>query len=113
MDPSAMFSKLNGGLYPWISIIWKVAVVYLAVRWTGLLNLFHKKDPREPPEIAPKIPIIGHVLGLQKDGNLYTSKLMYDYRELLCFQYHELKSKTEGQALRQRLPLILFLPNTA
>jgi hypothetical protein len=113
MDPSTVLSKLSGDLYPWISIISKVAVVYLAVRWSGLLNLFHKKDPREPPEIASKIPIIGHVLGLQKDGNLYTSKLMYDYRELLCFQHHELKSKIEDQALRQHLPLILFLPNTA
>lgn len=45
---------------------------------TQLFSYFfsQKSDPREPILLSPKIPIIGHVLGLQKHGNMYMQKLM-------------------------------------
>lgn len=32
-------------------------------------------DPREPPVIYPKIPLIGHIIGMLTDGSMYTKKL--------------------------------------
>jgi hypothetical protein len=83
MVESMASPSLNTDQYPWISIICGVIFVFVALRWTGILVFSRKRDPREPPEVAPRIPIIGHVLGLQKDGNLYTSKLMYGCCERL------------------------------
>lgn len=30
-----------------------------------------KVDPREPPVIYPRIPLIGHIIGTLKEGSLY------------------------------------------
>jgi len=34
-------------------------------------------DPREPPRLRSKVPLIGHVLGLIKNGPSYHSQLRY------------------------------------
>lgn len=49
-----------------------VAVVAIATR---LLRL--KKDPREPPFISSKIPVIGHLIGMITGGADYYGKLEY------------------------------------
>jgi hypothetical protein len=73
---NTLSTSILGLLSPWLSIILKVTFAYLIFRWSGLSSLFHGRDPREPPEVAPKIPIIGHALGLQKYGNMYMAKLL-------------------------------------
>ncbi|KAF2462769.1 cytochrome P450 [Lindgomyces ingoldianus] len=41
-----------------------------------LVNFFRVKlDPREPPVIQPKIPLIGHIIGLMRDGASYFEKI--------------------------------------
>lgn len=37
-----------------------------------------RDDPREPPRLQPKVPLIGHVLGFMKSGPSYHSHLRYD-----------------------------------
>jgi hypothetical protein len=34
-------------------------------------------DPREPPVIHPKVPLIGHIIGLVRNGPLYFRSLGY------------------------------------
>lgn len=34
-----------------------------------------KVDPREPPVIYPKIPLVGHIIGMLTGGTTYTRKL--------------------------------------
>lgn len=42
------------------------------------LHVFAVKiDVREPPVVYPKIPLIGHLIGLVRDGPLYLKKLTY------------------------------------
>jgi hypothetical protein len=38
-------------------------------------TLRFKVDPREPPVIYPKIPLIGHILGSLTEGATYNGKL--------------------------------------
>jgi len=45
----------------------------LAVYLTNALRF--KVDPREPPVIYPKIPLIGHFIGMLTHGSTYTKKL--------------------------------------
>ena len=34
-------------------------------------------DPREPPIVPPRIPVIGHVIGLIRNGGAYYTKLRF------------------------------------
>jgi hypothetical protein len=49
-----------------------VIVFYLLIRF---LTLPH--DPQEPPLVRPKIPLIGHVIGLLRHGTKYYSDVAY------------------------------------
>jgi hypothetical protein len=41
-----------------------------------LINaLRFKVDPREPPVIYPRLPLIGHVVGLLTEGSIYARKI--------------------------------------
>ena len=41
-----------------------------------LVNAFRfKVDPREPPVIYPRIPMVGHIIGLMTEGSLYNKRL--------------------------------------
>lgn len=35
----------------------------------------NKVDPREPPEIKPTIPVVGHLINLVRNGLSYYTKL--------------------------------------
>ena len=51
-----------------------VAVLYvLAERFMSI-----KLDPKEPPMVAPKIPYVGHILGLIQHGSHYYSRIRFD-----------------------------------
>jgi hypothetical protein len=50
-------------------------VVALGVYLSGLLDV--KIDPREPPVIRPKIPFIGHIIGMLTDGPHYMKRIAY------------------------------------
>ena len=49
----------------------------LAVLFAFLASNFFrlKTDPREPPVIYPRIPFIGHIIGLVREGPIYINKL--------------------------------------
>lgn len=51
-------------------------MVILLVVYLFIQSLRPKSDPREPILLRPKVPIIGHVLGLQKHGNMYMQRLI-------------------------------------
>lgn len=69
MANSSAFGTLLEGYIP--SIILAVAAVLL-VCWQRLsVNL----DPREPPLLKPKIPYIGHIIGLFKHHTAYFTML--------------------------------------
>jgi hypothetical protein len=53
-----------------------VGLVLLAYTAEYLLSL--RDDPREPPRLQSKVPLIGHVLGLINSGPSYHSQLRYD-----------------------------------
>ena len=36
-----------------------------------------RDDPREPPRLRPKIPLIGHLIGLIRYGTVYYSVTRY------------------------------------
>ena len=36
-----------------------------------------KVDPREPPVVYPKVPFIGHIIGMVREGPLYLQRLGY------------------------------------
>lgn len=40
-----------------------------------LFNL--RDDPREPPRISPRVPLLGHILGLMRNGTSYYGKIRY------------------------------------
>lgn len=48
-------------------------VVAIGVYFSGLLDV--KMDPREPPVIRPKVPFIGHIIGLLTDGPNYMKRI--------------------------------------
>lgn len=49
-----------------------------------------KFDPREPPLVKPRIPIIGHLIGLIRYQNEYFNRLGYAISELanLIYMWH-------------------------
>ena len=58
------------------SLVWAVVgAVFVAIASAWFLRSKH--DPREPPVIAPKIPVIGHVVGLIGQGFSYISHMRY------------------------------------
>lgn len=58
----------------------------LAYGLVGLVSLVYaaeylfslRDDPREPPRLQSKVPLIGHVLGFMNNGPSYHSHLRYD-----------------------------------
>lgn len=36
-----------------------------------------RHDPREPPLVQPSIPVVGHLIGLGREGTYYVTKLRY------------------------------------
>jgi hypothetical protein len=43
-----------------------------------LVRLFGPKiDPREPPVVHPKIPFIGHIIGMMREGPSYLKNIRY------------------------------------
>jgi hypothetical protein len=52
-----------------------IGLVLLAYAAEYLFSL--RDDPREPPRLRPKVPLIGHVLGLIRSGPSYHSQLRY------------------------------------
>jgi hypothetical protein len=38
-----------------------------------------KVDPREPPVVYPKIPLVGHIIGLMTDGATYSRSVLSVY----------------------------------
>lgn len=41
-----------------------------------LSNLLRPKlDPREPPVVYPKVPLLGHIIGMLREGPLYYKKV--------------------------------------
>ena len=48
-----------------------------AITALGYILSQHSLDPREPPEVHSKIPIIGHILGLMRHGMGYFSRIAY------------------------------------
>lgn len=50
----------------------------LIVGFCCIVHFFTPKlDPREPPLISPKIPLIGHVIGILRHGLPYYAKARY------------------------------------
>lgn len=48
-------------------------VVAIGVYFSGLLDA--KLDSREPPLVRPKVPYIGHIIGLLTDGPNYMKRI--------------------------------------
>jgi hypothetical protein len=44
-------------------------VIAVGVFLSSLLRI--KVDPREPPVVHPKVPLIGHIIGMITEGPLY------------------------------------------
>ena len=65
-----MAGSLDSNVFLVLGIV--AALYFLAER---LLSI--KLDPKEPPLIAPKVPFIGHILGLIQYGTGYYAKLWY------------------------------------
>jgi hypothetical protein len=43
-----------------------------------LSNLLRPKlDPREPPIVHPKVPLLGHIIGMLREGPLYYRRVRY------------------------------------
>ncbi len=70
------------------SLTLPVGVVMAAAFYflTRFLTLPH--DAKEPPAIQPKIPFIGHVIGLLQHGTAYYSKTAYVSLSLRPFPSH-------------------------
>lgn len=47
----------------------------LSVLVAVLLNLSPEMDPREPPLLKPKIPVIGHIIGLVREHTAFYTRL--------------------------------------
>lgn len=47
--------------------------IAIGVYLSGLLDV--KMDPREPPVVRPKVPFIGHIIGLLTDGPNYMKRI--------------------------------------
>ena len=62
---------LNAVAYTAVAFV--TALLCLAAGVEYLLGV--KNDPREPQYISPRIPIIGHLIGIFRDKNLYYVKL--------------------------------------
>jgi len=73
--------------YPWISIAGGLIAICVTISWTGFLKESQDQGVKEPPVRSPKVPIIGHVLGLMQEGNMYLVQLLYAYLPALC--YHD------------------------
>jgi len=63
-----------------------MAISVMAVGFFGLViavgvflsNLLRPKlDPREPPIVHPKVPFLGHVIGMLREGPLYYKRVRY------------------------------------
>jgi hypothetical protein len=48
-------------------------LIAVGVFLSGLLRI--KVDSREPPVIHPKIPFIGHIIGMITEGPLYLKRI--------------------------------------
>ena len=50
----------------------------VAFIWVALLHLTRiKVDPREPPLIESKIPLMGHIIGMMRNGPMHIAKVRY------------------------------------
>ena len=67
------------------SVAWAVVLVAIYAI-TSRLSL-RQDDPREPPVVAPIIPIpfVGHLLGMALQGGRYVKSLGYESPEYLSF----------------------------
>jgi hypothetical protein len=61
--------KLN--LYV-VASIWFIVVAVLSWLW-----IRESPDPREPPQLKPKFPVIGHLLGILQHEAEYFQKLRF------------------------------------
>ena len=50
----------------------------VAFVWVAILHLTRiKMDPREPPLIESKIPLLGHIIGMMWKGPMHIAKVRY------------------------------------
>ncbi len=56
-----------------ILLIFVPVTCYFLLNWLLCLS----QDPREPPLIRPGIPLIGHLVGMIRDGSAYYGKLTF------------------------------------
>lgn len=54
-----------------------IFAVLLCVAVLTSHSLRIKVDPREPPVVYPKVPFIGHIIGMVREGPLYLKRLRY------------------------------------
>lgn len=71
MSISDAFTVLSQGYTP--SIILAVIAVLLLIRQRLALDL----DPREPPILKPRVPYIGHIIGLFTYHTGYYDRVLY------------------------------------
>ena len=76
---------------------------YLLIRF---LTLPH--DAKEPPRIRPKIPVIGHVIGLLHHGTAYYSKTAYVYQAQILPNYSENMRLTRPEHIRTQYKQPIF-----
>lgn len=56
------------------SILYAIGVLMLVWLFADLLFSF-RDVPGEPPRVKPGIPLLGHLFGLVRFGNVYFSKI--------------------------------------
>ena len=55
--------------------IYTGSLLLLTLLVVGFLNLSPEMDPREPPLLKPKIPVIGHIIGLLTEHTALFARL--------------------------------------
>lgn len=53
-------------------------VVLIILAYAAENVLSHADDPLEPRRLPPKVPLIGHIIGLIQSGPSYHSTLRYE-----------------------------------
>lgn len=53
-----------------------VAIASLAIAIAFLSSVLRMKvDPREPPIVHPKVPFLGHIVGMLTEGPMYLKRV--------------------------------------
>lgn len=70
--PSSLSLSLN-----MTSLLLLTGAVVILAFWFLSHSLTPSHDPKEPPLIPPKIPLVGHIIGLLRDGTGYYPRIAF------------------------------------